>query len=328
MIEKEFKRKHINNTESSNNKSTPNPSPSKKKSPNSTKKTNTSYLNLGITEEEKTSVQALFDEMDQNRLWILEATKRAAASQEAETDQVISVEEKMLQFALNCNFRHPSQWFILDLSDEHWEDVFTKEELKELQETGDEVLTPVDDAIEGKLDELNELNTAEDAYSYSRTIEHDPKKQPWLAWFAMTLVKTAYPFIHDVDISTYLESDKQYLSWGFLNDIFIGSNIAAQGKEKTSKTNATQTNNKRTLSATEEVKRKAIGRRMDCIYTGSLKELGCMEVGSVADQTEEFKDARMKMPVVMKDMLREIVERAPNLVRRVHMIGYMIIGKQ
>ncbi|KAI9495883.1 hypothetical protein BDB00DRAFT_759593, partial [Zychaea mexicana] len=99
-------------------------------------------------------------------------------------------------------------------------------------------------------------------------------------------------------------------------------------KEKTSKANATQTNNKRKLSATEEVKHKAISRRMNCIYTGGLKELGCMEVGSVADETKEFKDACMKIPVIMKDMLCEIVERAPNLVRRVHMIGYMIIGKQ
>ena len=53
-----------------------------------------------------------------------------------------------------------------------------------------------------------------------------------------------------------------------------------------------------------------------------------MEVGSVANQTKEFKDVGMKMPIVMTDMLCEIVEKAPTLVRRVHMIGYMITGKQ
>ena len=53
-----------------------------------------------------------------------------------------------------------------------------------------------------------------------------------------------------------------------------------------------------------------------------------MEVGPVLDQTKEFKDARIKMPMVMNDMLREIVENSRSLVRRVHVIGYMIIGKE
>ncbi|KAG2224554.1 hypothetical protein INT45_004399 [Circinella minor] len=326
MIEAEFKKKHNNNTNSNNNdESTTNSNLSKKTSHTATKKLNTSSLNHGITEEEKARVQELFDEMDKNNLWILEETKRAAAN---EVGEALSVEEKILKFALSCNFRHPSQLFILDLTDKHWENVFTQKELQELEETGDKVLVPVDNAIEEKLNELNEFDTAEDVYSYSRTIDHNPKEQPWLAWFTMTLMKTAYPFIHNVNISTYLESDKQYLLWGFLNDIFTGSNIAAQGKEKTSKASATQSNNKRKLSAIDEVKRKAMGRRMDCIYIGGSKELGCMEVGSVADQTKEFKDSGMKMPIVMKDMLREIVEKAPTLVRRVHMIGYMITGEQ
>ena len=99
-------------------------------------------------------------------------------------------------------------------------------------------------------------------------------------------------------------------------------------KEKTSQANATQNNNKRKLSAVEEIQRKAIGRRMDAIYIGGFKELGCMEVGPVLDQTKEFKDARIKIPMVMKDMLREIVETSRSLVRRVHMMGYTIIGKK
>ncbi|KAG2224538.1 hypothetical protein INT45_004383, partial [Circinella minor] len=260
MIEAEFKKKHNNNTNSNNNdESTTNSNLSKKTSHTATKKLNTSSLNHGITEEEKARVQELFDEMDKNNLWILEETKRAAAN---EVGEALSVEEKILKFALSCNFRHPSQLFILDLTDKHWENVFTQKELQELEETGDKVLVPVDNAIEEKLNELNEF----------------------------------------------------YLLWGFLNDIFTGSNIGNYSKEKTSKASATQFNNKRKLSVIDEVKRKAIGRRMDCIYIDGSKELWCMEVGSVADQTKELKDSREQVSMLDMDSPKGYVSQIRHTV--------------
>ncbi|KAG2224540.1 hypothetical protein INT45_004385 [Circinella minor] len=184
--------------------------------------------------------------MDKNNLWILEEIKRAAANEVGEP--------------LSCNFRH--QLFILDLTDKHWENVFTQKEPQELEETGDKVLVPVDNAIEEKLNELNEF----------------------------------------------------YLLWGFLNDILTGSNIVAQGKEKTSKASATQFNNKRKLSAIDEVKRKAIGRRMDCIYIDGSKELWCMEVGSVADQTKELKDSREQVSMLDMDSPKGYVSQIRHTV--------------
>ena len=67
---------------------------------------------------------------------------------------------------------------------------------------------------------------------------------------------------------------------------------------------------------------------MDAIYVGAEKEVGCMEVGSEADQTKEWKDGKVKMPVVMQDELREIVQEAPALLHKVDIIGYAVHGKQ
>ena len=67
---------------------------------------------------------------------------------------------------------------------------------------------------------------------------------------------------------------------------------------------------------------------MDAIYIGGEKELGCMEIGREADQTKEWKDGKVKMPVVIQDELREIVQEATGLLHKVDIIGYAVHGKQ
>ncbi|KAG2218818.1 hypothetical protein INT45_005465 [Circinella minor] len=109
-------------------------------------------------------VQEIFSKMDKENIWVLEATKAAAAGNATgETYHVPSVAEKMLHFALNCNFRQRGVE-------------------RTLEETGDGVLVPIDITIEEKLNEVDELDTAKEVYSYAPTIQqHDPKKQPLLA---------------------------------------------------------------------------------------------------------------------------------------------------
>ena len=43
--------------------------------------------------------------MDKDNLWVLEATKAEGANATGDSYHISSVEEKMLHFALNCNFR-------------------------------------------------------------------------------------------------------------------------------------------------------------------------------------------------------------------------------
>ena len=98
-------------------------------------------------------------------------------------------------------------------------------------------------------------------------------------------------------------------------------------KEKTSKANAAVASNKRKLSTIDEIQRKSAGHKMDAIYVGERKELGCMETGNDEDQTKELKDGSVKMPTVMKDMLLQIVEETPLLLHKIDIIGYIISGK-
>ena len=99
-------------------------------------------------------------------------------------------------------------------------------------------------------------------------------------------------------------------------------------KEKPCIANAAASNGKRKLSAIDEIQRKAMGRRMDAIYAGGGIEPGCMEIGTAADLTKELKDGKMKMPVVLKDMLLQIVEAVPTLLHQPNVTGYVINGKR
>ena len=68
---------------------------------------------------------------------------------------------------------------------------------------------------------------------------------------------------------------------------------------------------------------------MDTVFLGGSVELGCTETGGKScDQTKELTDGYMKMPLTMKAMLLDIVEKTPTIVNKVHIVGYMINGKR
>ena len=78
-------------------------------------------------------------------------------------------------------------------------------------------------------------------------------------------------------------------------------------KETTSKASRDGRNAKRKLSFMEEMQNVKMGRRMDDGYEGSGVELGAIKIGHHDDTTKEFRDARLKLPMVMKDMLSTLV---------------------
>ncbi|KAG2222833.1 hypothetical protein INT45_000448 [Circinella minor] len=87
-------------------------------------------------------------------------------------------------------------------------------------------------------------------------------------------------------------------------------------KEKPSTANAAATDRKRKLSA-------------DTTYIGGDGvELGCLEIGKTNIQTKELMDGSIKMPVVMRDMLMELVEETTPLVNKLHILGYVIMGNK
>lgn len=85
-------------------------------------------------------------------------------------------------------------------------------------------------------------------------------------------------------------------------------------------------NSKRKLLSSLEIEREKIGRRVDTIYIGGDIELGGLEIGPTRDNTKEFQGSMLKLSFVLKDMLTDIINHRPSLLRDAHVLGYNING--
>ncbi|CDH53141.1 hypothetical protein RO3G_08569 [Lichtheimia corymbifera JMRC:FSU:9682] len=290
-----------------------------------TSSSSSSSMKYLLTEDDKANIEKMFNTLDPANFWYLKTTCDQAAKDNVDPE---AVETKMKRFALNCAYHHPCHSMILDLGDDHWKDVFSEEEMIELHEYGKPVLRSLPQEFTVQLDHIARLNSPIDAYRFGNSLEHDPVAEPLKAWLSLTLSNTSYLFLKNDkdDIAAYSETDKLYRLWGFINNVFDGSNIRAISKEKSSVANSLAKNNKRKLSAVEQLNNIKMGRKMDTIYKSGNIELGCLEIGGAPCQTKAWNDSMMKMPFVMKDMLISILKKTAAKIDEVHIIGYNING--
>ncbi|KAI7900361.1 uncharacterized protein BX663DRAFT_459008 [Cokeromyces recurvatus] len=271
-------RRNISNTESSLNAT----SQISASSSNATSK-------QSFQQTDKDKLLEVFNQLDKKKFWYLEASKNFAKENNTELK---SVEEKMLIFALQCNYIHPCHSFILDLNDQNWNEVFTNEELMEIDNYGTPIIRKIDEKISAEFDKLEKLTSLNEIYDHVRNIDHCPVNDPLIAWLSLTVTTLSLLFLQKDSrtIHASLESDQLYRLWFFLNTIFDSSSIKAIGKEKSSYSNSNAKNAKRKIAAIEEMASKKMGRKIDTIYAGDNFEFGALEIGSKDDQTKEIKD--------------------------------------
>ncbi|KAI8073592.1 hypothetical protein BDF21DRAFT_400956 [Thamnidium elegans] len=106
-------------------------------------------------------------------------------------------------------------------------------------------------------------------------------------------------FLSTERLPAVLEYENMYMYWSFLNTICYYSKI-----HSISQANSSATNLKRKLSSIEEIGRKAVGRR--------------------TDDSKDLSDGYFELPIVMKDMLKDIIDRYTSLRNDVNIIGYNI----
>ncbi|CAO3674989.1 unnamed protein product [Rhizopus stolonifer] len=275
-----------------------------------------SELKVPFSDELKQTFVSNFHKLDIDHFWYLNSSEPSP----------ISVEEKLFNYGLKCQYLHPIHSFVVDLGDLTLQEIFTEKELLEIQGFGNSLLVhPLDEAISPGLSKLGELNDIFEVHNYFRKLDYHPLLEHLVAWMAMSITSTSFNFLGNEPLNTSLESDNLYRSWGFVNTICFYSKIETISKEKSSMANSKATNSKRKLSSIEEVSRKATGRKMDSIYVGAETELGVLEIGSRKnDDTKDLKDGYLKLPIVMKDMLKIIVDKYPAIKEKVNIVGYSI----
>ncbi|KAG2223691.1 hypothetical protein INT45_007269 [Circinella minor] len=229
-------------------------------------------LKTRITEQDKDVLRERFKkfkETHKQNFWYLDSTKAQAIRDGTDP---ISVEEKVMDFALQCHFYHPSQSLILDVTDKNWNKVFTEAELNDIKTEGGPLECEVPEELKPYYSDLNGM----------------------VLWFSTELGYIAQLFLEtgSFNITDMPESDQQYLAFGFFSTIFLGSGVVAKGTEVSSDSNADAINSSRQLSSIDPIRNRKMGRRGDTIFKYGSQELGCSEFAAARDQTKHFATVR------------------------------------
>jgi hypothetical protein len=88
-------------------------------------------------------------------------------------------------------------------------------------------------------------------------------------------------------------------------------------------------NKDRKIGSTSPLTKKRFSKKPDQLYTFETKELGFLEAAKKSDEcgNKEFKDACIKSPKVMKDMLLHLTKDAPQLTHNIRVPCMITSGK-
>ncbi|RCH82413.1 hypothetical protein CU098_005247, partial [Rhizopus stolonifer] len=197
------------------------------------------------------------------------------------------VEEKMKEYAIDCNYEHPVHSLVLDTSDKIWKKYSSGKEIFEIKSYNNKQFRDLPVVLRTYLDSLKESN---DAVTLKKSWT---KNKHALRWGYLPL-------------TDQLEGDMMRRIWRFIDTVFDDSKVTCRGVEKTSRSSSASINTNRTLAGIERMERKLMGRKLDFIFYRQLFEYGCCECGRSENQTKELLDGS-KMAKVLKETKFTIV---------------------
>ncbi|KAG0166868.1 hypothetical protein DFQ29_000761 [Apophysomyces sp. BC1021] len=234
------------------------------------------------------------------------------------------VEDKMFSYGLKCKYENAAHSFILDLGDAVWSEVFNEEELEELRTYKVKKLPEVNGELLDYLNSYTNITNLDDLISHARSQTFNFDKQFDLDWVqdtiytALRLFKAKY-----IPLSDQTEADIIRRVWYFVDTAYDDLPIDVRSGEMESTASSARRNMKRAYPS-----RKMHGHQADFLLKLSTSELACAEVGKKdggATGSKELREAGLKCPKMMKDMMGNLIATYPHANDLVT-VGYIIMG--
>ncbi|KAI9247671.1 hypothetical protein BDA99DRAFT_591785 [Phascolomyces articulosus] len=218
------------------------------------------------------------------------------------------VEKVMLDYALSLKYEHPVHSIILNPDDQSYVDVFTEQELQEIQDLK-KILTDLYRTVTAKF--------------------FDPLTEGDLYWARKSFEETLDLYHFKFFENDYVEDDVEYRIWPFVSKCFDPTPIRARSGKRKSQASSDRHNRKRTLSSTEPTARHITGVQPDmkCLYLNY--EIGFTEVGLKDDGengTKELYESGMKAPKMLKDFFVSIIHERPSIIHSIKTGAFIISG--
>ncbi|KAI7908286.1 uncharacterized protein BX663DRAFT_539596 [Cokeromyces recurvatus] len=274
--------------------------------------------NYNLSEEEKRRVLARYNTIEENNKWRLK------------TGLVVEAEKKVL--VKIPSFEHPVHSMIMDPDDLVWEKYFTREEINEIKSYNVKPLEKLPQELQEYLDLYDkEWITGNESREYAENQKHFSFVKFDKRWLLQRMIGISELFCDDnqLHLEDYSESDLLHELWPFVYKIFRDRSIRGKLGERSSVAVALARNANRSLETDKKRQRKAVGAKVDILFTIKNNEFGSCEIGkdmiTVADD-KYMDDGLVKLPKTLRDMLCMLVNQTPHQINNLTTIGLLIMG--
>ncbi|CDH50662.1 hypothetical protein RO3G_07569 [Lichtheimia corymbifera JMRC:FSU:9682] len=243
-----------------------------------------------------------------------------------------SVEDEMLKRALTCRQHSPIHSMIIDPMDPAWitEKYFTMDEMEIIRTHQVPELPELPAELSKYLLSFVGKHDMDTLLAHRQSTHFHPIKQASLYWAQKSIIDAMDLLVYDsLPNCMSSESDLLHDAWGFIKKCFETSKIKVTTGEKTMTATAQRRNNNR-ISEGGELKRKAVGTKVDIRFSYLQYEYGCVEAGLEDDQTgtKTINEGRLKLPRALKDILVQLSKSAPSSISKIKVCGFLISGFQ
>lgn len=242
------------------------------------------------------------------------------------------VEDQMLLLIKKSCYEHLAHSLIMDPSDKVWEGFLTKAKLKEIRYTNIKALPKLSKDMKedlGKYDIEGMLPI--EMYQFADDIKVHPINEADRCWAKESIKSACDLFFKDNElvVQGFSEADLLHNIWEFTYKLQKARVIKAKLEERVSIAVSLGRNAKRSLGAVDRRPRKAMGTKLDILFKASVYELGSCEVDKhdVEEGDDKYiNDSLLKLPKVLKDMLRMQARSSPCNINSLVTVGYLMMG--
>lgn len=283
--------------------------------------TSSASSNRVLTSAEKALVIELYNKIEEKDKGTLSTGKK--------------ISECMLSLANDSIFEHPVHSYIFDASNPVWDTYFTKEELKEVKKYNTKLRVDIPEELQVYLSsfENKEFKTASDYYDHA--LEHKFPlgkyfNERWIQESVVSACELFYYLQNQLNLKEYLEGNMLHEVWEFVYKLFKDREIIIKLGEPCSIATSLEKNKKRCLEAITSRERKAMGSKIDVIFTANNTKLGACEAGKgdVSKIDDKYlNDGFKKLPKTLRDMLISQILVNPGKANSLCTVGYLMMGK-
>ncbi|KAI7857608.1 hypothetical protein BDC45DRAFT_532449 [Circinella umbellata] len=270
-----------------------------------------------LTEFQKASFEAKYENMAQEKMW--------------EVEEGVFVEKKMYEYGITLPYEHGVHSFILNVADPCWEKVFTESQLKKIKMHNLKPLPPLQQELKDFFKSFKNLTDVDQIWEVAEKAHFHPVKQFDLDFSKRMIldIVSSYRWGHVYRTAVSGgERDLIMLIWRAIDMCFQNLQVDALRSDQQTLAGSAGCNENR-LCDDGHIKPKVSACKPDLILKKEQMEYGASENGGADEAgigSKELIEKYIKLPKKLKDMALRLAADLDNeekKIRKLQIIGIL-----